>query len=99
MPIIYEYLGIKISFFSNEHQPIHIHATYGSNIVKVLIYTDGDTITTIKYLNDRGAFSPAQLKDLKEFVSRYKYAILYAWKQFFIEKNELSRVRITKRIK
>ena len=30
MPKIYEYLGLIIFFYSNEHEPIHVHARYGS---------------------------------------------------------------------
>ena len=26
MPKIFEYLGIVIYFYSNEHEPIHVHA-------------------------------------------------------------------------
>ena len=26
MPKIFEYLGILIFFYSNEHEPIHVHA-------------------------------------------------------------------------
>jgi len=29
MPKIYEYLGIIIFFYANEHEPIHVHARYG----------------------------------------------------------------------
>ena len=28
MPKIFEYLGILIFFYSNEHEPIHVHAKY-----------------------------------------------------------------------
>jgi len=28
MPKIYEYLGILIFFYSNEHEPIPVHAKY-----------------------------------------------------------------------
>ena len=28
MPKIYEYLGILIFFYSNEHEPIHVHGNY-----------------------------------------------------------------------
>ena len=28
MPKIYEYLGIIIMFYSNEHKPIHVHGKY-----------------------------------------------------------------------
>ncbi len=29
MPKIFEYLGILIFFYSNEHEPIHVHAKKG----------------------------------------------------------------------
>ena len=29
MPKLYEYLGIIIFFYANEHEPIHIHARKG----------------------------------------------------------------------
>ena len=28
MPKIYEYLGILIYFYSNEHEPVHVHGRY-----------------------------------------------------------------------
>ena len=28
MPKIFEYLGILMFFYSNEHEPIHVHAKY-----------------------------------------------------------------------
>ena len=31
MPKIFEYLGILIYFYSNEHEPIHVHARKGEN--------------------------------------------------------------------
>ena len=30
MPKIYEYLGIVIFFYANDHEPIHVHAKSGS---------------------------------------------------------------------
>ncbi|MCK5209171.1 MAG: DUF4160 domain-containing protein, partial [Cyclobacteriaceae bacterium] len=31
MPKIYEYLGIVIMFYSDEHEPTHVHAVYNNN--------------------------------------------------------------------
>ncbi len=28
MPKLFEYLGIAIMFYSNEHEPIHVHGKY-----------------------------------------------------------------------
>lgn len=99
MPVIYEYLGIVISFWSNEHQPVHVHATYGDAIVKVSFYVDDGRITTIRYKEEKGTFNKAKLHQLKEFISVYKYAILYAWEQKFIENVQVKKIVITKKIK
>ena len=34
MPKIFEYLGILIFFYSNEHEPIHVHGKYAYKIVQ-----------------------------------------------------------------
>ena len=99
MPVIYEYLGIVISFWSNEHQPIHVHATYGDAIVKVSFYVDNGKITTIRYKEEKGSFNKAKLRLLKDFIGVYKYAILYAWEQKFVENVQIKKVVITKKIK
>lgn len=99
MPVIYEYLGIVISFWSNEHQPVHVHATYGDAIVKVPFYVDNCKIATIRYKEEKGSFNKAKLRQLKEFISLYKYAILYAWEQKFVENVQIKKVVITNKIK
>ncbi len=99
MPVIYEYLGIVISFWSNEHQPVHVHATYGDAIVKVSFYVEEGRITTIRYKEEKGTFNQAKLRQLKDFISVYKYAILYAWEQKFIENVQIKKIVITKKIK
>lgn len=38
MPKIFEYLGIILFFYSNEHEPIHVHATYGEFESKAEFY-------------------------------------------------------------
>ncbi|MDO9613709.1 MAG: DUF4160 domain-containing protein, partial [Bacteroidota bacterium] len=38
MPNIFEYLGIVILFYSDEHKPIHVHAVYGDNTMKVSFF-------------------------------------------------------------
>lgn len=100
MPVIYEYLGIAISFWSNEHEPIHIHAVYGETIMKVSFFIEDGIINQIKY-EDVGfkKFNKAKLKQLKDFISVYQYSIIYAWKQVFELNVQIQKVRITKRIK
>lgn len=100
MPVIYEYLGIVISFWSNEHEPIHIHAVYGESVVKVSFSVEDGIINQIKY-EDIGfkKFNVAKLKQLKDFISVYQYSIIYAWKQVFELNVQIQKVKITKKIK
>ncbi|MFW9606804.1 MAG: DUF4160 domain-containing protein [Pseudomonas sp.] len=37
MPKLYEYLGMVLFFYSNEHEPIHIHAKYAGNLKRKFI--------------------------------------------------------------
>lgn len=42
MPKLYEYFGLIILFYSNEHEPIHVHGKYQSEESKAeLIFEDG----------------------------------------------------------
>jgi hypothetical protein len=99
MPKLYEYLGIAIWFFSDEHNPIHIHARYGESEVKVELYEQNGIVYDVKYVEVSGKFGFAKMRDLKMFVNENKSAILYAWKQVFEQNVKLKPIKITKRIR
>jgi len=99
MPKLYEYLGIAIWFYSDEHNPIHVHAKYGDNEIKVELYEANGIVYDVQYKDINGKFTPAKMKDLKIFINENKGAILYAWKQVFEQQVKLKPIRITKRIR
>jgi len=50
MPKLYEYLGIIIFFWSNEHEPIHVHGEYQGRESKAeIIVEDGKVVRINKY--------------------------------------------------
>lgn len=98
MPKIYEYLGIIILFYSDEHEPIHVHAEYNGNIVKVSFFIKDGEIYRVTYSEVTGNFPPAKLKELKKFVSKYKDKIVWAWDKYFIWKSKVEFERITKKL-
>jgi len=55
MPKIYEYLGIIIMFYSNEHEPVHVHGKYqGQESKAEFIIENGKVIEiTIKSVKGR----------------------------------------------
>ncbi len=99
MPKLYDYLGISIWFFTDEHNPIHVHARHDNDEVKVEIYERNGIVYDVQYKEIRGKFTPAKMRDLKMFINENKSAILYAWKQVFEQKTKIKPIKITKRIR
>jgi hypothetical protein len=55
MPKIFEYLGILIFFYSNEHEPIHVHGKKGEFESKAEFNIVNGEISEIKITNITGA--------------------------------------------
>lgn len=99
MPTIYKYIGIIIRFFSDEHEPIHVYAEYGGAIVKISLFVKDGMIYRVTYSSVLGTFNAAKMADLKKFITRNKYSILYAWEQYFNNNVTIKPIIITKKIK
>lgn len=95
MPKLYEYLGIIILFYSDEHEPIHVHAKYDDAEIKVSFFLDDGNITKITYKNVMGNFPPKKKKQLKEFIDVFKDNIVWAWDKYFIWKGKVEFEKIT----
>lgn len=101
VPKIYEYLGILIFFYSNEHEPIHVHAQYGNYESKAeFIIEDGKIVEIrISPITGRRPLSGNDLKHFKEFLKYYSEAVVQKWIDYFVYHKEISFERITKRVK
>ena len=60
MPKIFEYLGIIVFFYSNEHEPIHVHGKHDGLESKAEFYIVDGKIIEIKIKSIKG------LKPLRE---------------------------------
>ncbi|MES2427357.1 MAG: DUF4160 domain-containing protein [Bacteroidota bacterium] len=69
MPKIFEYLGIILFFYSNEHEPIHVHATHGEFESKAEFYIINGKVSEIriKLVKDRKPLKGSKLKDFEIF--------------------------------
>lgn len=101
MPKIYEYLGFIFFFFSNEHEPIHVHVTKsGQQTVFELILMNGDLVE-IRSRAESG-YEPLGEKDAKtaeEFIRAYYKNIVEKWMNFFVLKKRVRCTQITKKVK
>lgn len=101
MPKIFEYLGILIFFYTNEHEPIHVHAKKGEFESKAEFYIINGAISQIKITSIRGA-KPIKGKDLKDFevfLKQYSDRIIEKWINYFVLHKDVSFEKITKRLK
>lgn len=66
MPKLYEYFGLVILFYSNDHEPVHVHGKYQEMETKAEFMIDEGQIIEIRYVNVKGK-APARSKTVKRF--------------------------------
>jgi len=101
MPKIFEYLGILIFFYSNEHEPIHIHAKKGEFESKAQFYIIDGNVSEVKITNVKGAkpITGNDLKNFEVFLEKYSDEIVKKWINYFVYHKDVVFERITKRLK
>jgi hypothetical protein len=101
MPKIFEYLGIMIFFYSNEHEPIHVHAKKAEFESKAEFYIVGGEISEIRITNISGSppLKGKELKDFRIFLENYADKIVEKWIKYFVYHNDIEFEKITKRLK
>ena len=86
MPKIFEYFGFVFFFYSNEHEPIHVHVTHkGCQSIFELIMDNG-ILTEIR-VREKAGEEPLSSKDQKtaeEFIRKYSKNIITKWIKFFV---------------
>ena len=101
MPKIYEYFGFVFFFFSNEHEPIHVHVMKsGCQTVFELMLMDG-VLTEIRTRSESGyeLLSEKDEKVAEDFIRAYYRNIVEKWMNFFVLKKRVRCTQITKKIK
>ena len=100
MPKIFEYLGILIFFYSNEHEPIHVHAKKGEFESNAEFYIVNGEISEIKIKNISEArpLKGNDLKDLILFLEKYANEIIEKWISYFVYHKDVEFKKITKRL-
>ncbi len=100
MPKIFEYFGFIFYFYSNEHEPIHVHVLHGGKeSIFDLVMMDGMLIE-IRACEKKGAESLSE-KDkhtAEEFIRKYHKNIIQKWVKFFVLKQSIRSTRINKKI-
>ena len=100
MPKLYEYFGLIILFYSNEHEPIHVHGKYqGKESKAEIIFEDGKFIEVrIVDVNGKEPLDSQNLKKFRKLVETYRDDIVRKWVDFFVYNRSISSEKITKKL-
>ena len=81
MPKLYEYFGLIILFYSNEHEPIHVHCKFqGKESKAELIFENGKFIEVrISNVLGKEPLDSQNLKKFKKLVETYRDDIVRKW--------------------
>jgi hypothetical protein len=101
MPKIYEYLGIILFFYSNEHEPVHVHGKYNEfEITAEFLIINGRIVEIrIKPVKGRKRLDGKKLADFKDFISKYGDRIVEKWVNYFVYHKEVEFEKINKQVK
>ena len=101
MPKLYEYFGLIIMFYSNEHEPIHVHGKcQGRESRAELIIVDGK-ITVINYTTSSGKapWATNEMAYFTEIVTAKADDIVQKWIDYFVLHKSFDAEQINRRLK
>ena len=100
MPKIFEYFGFIFFFYSNEHEPIHVHVKHeDKESVFELIIMNGE-LQEIRVRQHKGTI-PLPEKDKRiaiDFINKYYKNIVNKWVKFFVMKQAVKSTKIKNKI-
>ena len=100
MPKIFEYFGFVFFFYSNEHEPIHVHVMRGDRQTVFEIFLEDGELKLLKRRNVTGA-SPLSSRESNiaaELIEVYALQIVDKWIDFFILKKPVSCTEVRNKI-
>ena len=101
MPKLYEYFGLIVMFYANEHEPVHGHGKCQGRESKAEIIVLDGIVTEIRYLEVAGR-APLEFREMQYFqevVSTRVDDIVRKWIDFFVLHKSIRPERITGRLK
>lgn len=101
MPKLYEYFGLIVMFYANEHEPIHVHGKcQGRESIAEIVLING-VVEEIGYtaVTGRPPLEPNEMRFFQELVTVKAEEIVQKWIDFFVLHKSITSERITRRLK
>ena len=100
MPAIYEYFGLLFLFYSNEHNPVHVHVRLGEyENAYELIVSGGQLIALRKRkIKGKNQLPNNKSKQAEKLIAKYAIEILQKWFDYFILNKEIDFEKISNKL-
>jgi|SRR5580693_2366481 hypothetical protein len=101
MPKLYEYFGLRVYFYANEHEPVHVHGFYQGRESKAEFIIENGVVTGIRILRVAGMkpLNGKPLADFKLLIQRRAGDIVRKWIEFFVHHRQIETEIITRKLK
>jgi len=86
MPQLYEYFGLVVFFYANEHEPIHVHGRFQGRHARAEIILKDGKVLQIVFSNVKGKppLTSGKMKDFRVLVGAKGNDIVRRWVDFFV---------------
>ncbi len=101
MPKLYEYFGLVVFFYTNEHEPIHVHGEFQGGHARAEIFLKDGKILRIVFSNVSGKrpLGGNKMKDFRTLVHAKSDDIVRRWIEYFVFKKHNKPEIITRKLK
>ncbi|MFI4941294.1 MAG: DUF4160 domain-containing protein [Burkholderiales bacterium] len=101
MPKLYEYFGLIVMFYANEHEPVHVHGKCQGRESRAEIIVLNGVVSEIRFgaVAGRAPLETNELRHFEEIVENRANDIIAKWIDFFVLHKPITPERITRRLK
>lgn len=101
MPKLYEYFGLIVMFYANEHEPVHVHGKSQGRETRAEIIVINGNVEEIRYTRviGRPPLDSNEMSYFEELVASRAEEIVSKWIDFFVLHKPIKPERITRRLK
>jgi polyferredoxin len=101
MPKLYEYFGLVVFFYANEHEPIHVHGEFQGGYARAEFVLKNGKVVRIVFTNLKGKppLVGNKMKDFQIVVRAKADDIVRRWVDFFVFKKHNKPQIINRKLK
>jgi hypothetical protein len=101
MPKLYEYLGLIVLFYSDEHEPIHVHGLFQGRESRADIEVENGKVVRIRFgpVRGRKPLDRRRMADFRALIGTRADEIVEKWVDFFVWHKPVTAERIVRRLR